>query len=110
MTPKEYKRARERLTREGILIQIGVRNGEPVYGFAPVDPAIEALAVLAETAGDDFCSDPRAWVANALRQRADLQDVPERTLLGFLSLALRRRGCHWASDTAWDARDPTLPH
>jgi hypothetical protein len=47
MTPKEYKRARKRLTREGILIQIGVRNGEPVYGFAPVDPAIEALAVLA---------------------------------------------------------------
>ena len=110
MTPKEYKRARKRLTKEGILIQIGVRNGEPVYGFAPVDPAIEALAVLAETAGDDFCSDPRAWVANALRQRADLQDMPERTLLGFLSVALLQRGCDWAFEAAWDARSSVLPH
>ena len=49
-------------------------------------------------------------VANALRQRADLQAMPETTLLGFLSVALLKRGCHWAFEAAWDARDSILPH
>jgi hypothetical protein len=104
MTPKEYKRARKSLTRQGILTQVGVRNGEPVYSFAPVDPAIEALAALAETAGYNFYSDPRAWVAKALRQRADLRDMPETTLLGFLAVALLKRGCDWAFDSVGRAR------
>jgi hypothetical protein len=57
---------------------------------------IARVPVLAETAGDNFCSDPRARVANALRQRAHLQDMPERKLLGFLSV----RGCDRAFDAA----------
>jgi hypothetical protein len=105
MTPKECKRICKRLTREGLLTQVGVRDGEPLYSLAPVEPAIEALAVLAETDGYDLCSEPRAWVANALRQRADLRDMPEAMLLGFLSVALLQRGCLWGSEAAWFARN-----
>jgi hypothetical protein len=102
MAPKDYKHYRRRLIKKGIVSQVGVRDGKPVYGFDPVDPAIEALAVLAETAGFDFCNDPRAWVAKVLRQRAALQAMPETTLLGFLSAALLQRG-HWAFIRAWHA-------
>jgi hypothetical protein len=100
MKPKEYKHARRRLIKK-IVTQVGVRDGKPVYSFDRIEPAIEALAVLAETSGDDFGDNPRAWVAKALRQRADLQDMSETTLLGLLAAALLQRGCDLAFLRAW---------
>jgi hypothetical protein len=103
MTPKEYKHARRRLIKKGFVTQVGLRDGKPVYGFDPVDPAIEVLAALVETAPYDFGFGPRAWVAKVVRQCANLQAMPETTMLGFLAAALLQRGCDSAFYSAWHA-------
>jgi hypothetical protein len=108
VTVEEIELTVEQLLRDGIVITIGTKNGKPLYELAPVKPGVEALATLADAAGNHFCADPRAWLANMLHHRADLRGVlegmSEAKLLGNLAVALIHCGCRRAAKAAVDAR------